>query len=140
MGLDKIHRLTQAGSQVYFHMENYDGSFEYAHYQAFTVHDVTTAYRMNVDAFGYQGTLKELLSYHDNMKFSSFDRDNDQSAKSINCCENLDGGGFWYRSCYHFNPNGVFGKQASGGVAYYDGGIKAVKTFLMKVKRRQGLC
>ena len=138
MGLDKIHRLTQAGSQVYFHMENYDGSFEYAHYQAFTVHDVTTAYRMNVDAFGYRGSIKELLSYHDNMKFSTFDRDNDK--KSSNCCDTHDGGGWWWNTCYTFNPNGVHGKQTHGGMAYYDSGHQYVKTFLMKVKRRHGLC
>ena len=117
-------------------MENYDGSFEYAHYQAFTVHDVTTAYRMNVDTFGYQGTLREQLSNHDNMKFSTFDRDNDKNRD--NCCHIYDGGGWWWNN--NFNPNGVYGKQASGGMAYYDGGEIPVKTFLMKVKQRQGLC
>ena len=140
LGLDKMHRLTQGGSQLYFHMENYDGTFEYAHYQAFTVHDVTTAYRMNVDVLGYKGTLKELLSVHDNMKFSTFDRDNDKRTNGDCCKSHLDGGGFWYNDCWHFNPNGVFGKEGFGGIAYYDGGVKSVKTFQMRVKRRQGLC
>ena len=94
---------------------------------------------MNVYTFGYQGTLREQLRYHDNRKFSTFDRDNDEK-KDGSCCLDLDGGGFWYDACWAFNPNGVFGKKAGGGVAYYDGGIIPVKTFLMKVKRRQGLC
>ena len=94
---------------------------------------------MNVDTFGYQGTLKELLSHHDDRKFSTFDRDNDVKSDG-SCCLDLDGGGFWYDACWAFNPNGVFGKKAGGGVAYYDTKTIPVKTFLMKVKRRQGLC
>lgn len=136
--MDKIHRLTKTGTQVYFHMENYDGSYEHAHYKAFTVHDVTTAYRMNVDAFGYEGSLREIFSYHNGMQFSTYDRDNDKNGD--NCCQTHDGGGWWWNGCYTLNPNGVYGKQAKGGIAYYDGGVFPVKTFLIKIKRRQGLC
>lgn len=98
LGLDKIHRLSKAGTQIYFLLENYDDTFEHAHYKAFTVHDVTTAYRMNVDDFGYEGTLKKgRFGYHNDMKFSTFDRDNDVS--SSNCCQSADGGGWWFRGC-----------------------------------------
>ena len=119
-------------------MENYDGTFEHAHYQAFTVHDVTTAYRMNVDPFGYEGTLKDRFSYHDDMKFSTFDRDNDKH--STNCCDEHGGGGWWLKDCWHLNPNGVYGKHGYGGIAYYDGGNRPLKNFLIKIQRRKGLC
>jgi hypothetical protein len=72
-------------------MENYDGSRDYAHYNVFTVYEAATAYRMNVDTFGYRGSIIELLSYHDNQKFSTYDRDN--NASSSNCCKDRDGGG-----------------------------------------------
>lgn len=126
------------GTQVFLYMENYDGSFEHAHYKAFTVHDVTTAYRMNVDPFSYEGSIKELFSFHNDMKFSTYDRDNDKN--SGNCCQSNDGGGWWYNSCYRFNPNGVYGKQTNGGVGYYDKKDILVKNFLIKIKRRHGLC
>lgn len=138
LGLDKIHRLSKAGSQIYFHMETYDGSFEYEHYTAFTVHDVTTAYKMNVDAFGYEGTLKNRLSYHNDMKFSTYDRDNDKSGG--NCCLSHDGGGWWWNSCYLLNPNGIYGKETKGGVSYYDGRVFPIKNMVIKVKKRNGLC
>lgn len=119
-------------------MENYDGSFEHAHYKVFTVHDATTAYRMNVDAFGYEGSLNELFSIHNDMQFTTFDRDNDKNDR--NCCQLHGGGGWWFESCYKFNPNGLYGIQTSAGIAYYDGKDNPVKNFLIKIKRRQGLC
>ena len=118
-------------------MEKYDGAFEHAHYKVFTVHDATTAYRMNLDTFGYDGTVAEKLSHHDNMKFSTFDRDND--AHSTNCCERYGGGGFWYNSCYNYNPNGLYGVKSESGVAA-NGGHMHVKNMVIKVKRRHGLC
>ncbi|XP_053397716.1 fibrinogen-like protein A isoform X1 [Mercenaria mercenaria] len=140
LGLEKIHRLTGDGNQIYFDIENYDGSKEYAHYKVFTVHGAATVYRMNVDAFGYEGTLKELLSYHDNRKFSTYDRDND--ASTGNCCkDSLDGGGWWYNDCYRLgNMNGVFGKKELGGTGYYDGGHIEIKTVVIKVKSVNGVC
>lgn len=118
-------------------MQLYDGTTNYANYKAFVVHDVTTAYRMNVDSFGYNGSVRETFSYHNDMKFSTFDRDNDKN--DANCCQNVDGGGWWYNSCWNYNPNGVYGKQASGGIAYY-GSPTYVKNMEIKIRRRLGFC
>ncbi|XP_053389585.1 ficolin-2-like [Mercenaria mercenaria] len=82
LGLEKIHRLTRGRNQIYFDMENYDGTTEYAHYRVFTVHEAATAYTMNVDAYDYDGSIQELLSYYNNMKFSTFDRENDVSSRN----------------------------------------------------------
>ncbi|XP_060557195.1 microfibril-associated glycoprotein 4-like [Ruditapes philippinarum] len=140
LGLEKIHRLTIGGSQIYFDMENYEGEKEYAHYKVFTVHDATTAYTMNVNAFNYEGNIGELFSYHNNMKFSTYDRDND--ASSGNCCQKyLDGGGWWYKECYRLgNLNGVYGKREQGGIGLWTTKNVPVKNVLIKVKNMHGQC
>jgi len=139
LGLETIHRLTKEGTEIYFDIENHDGTRDYAHYKSFTVHGATTVYKMNVDKFGYDGTLGELLSYHDNQKFSTFDRDNDKH--SGNCAQDLDGGGWWYNGCYRLgNPNGVFGKKTPGGIGYWAGKAVLVKTFTIRIKQKCGVC
>ncbi|XP_045162923.2 microfibril-associated glycoprotein 4-like [Mercenaria mercenaria] len=140
LGLERIHRLTNDGSQIFFDIENYDGSKDFAHYKVFTVHGASTTYTMNVDPFGYKGTISELLSYHNNFKFSTYDRDND--GHSGNCCkDSLDGGGWWYSSCYRLgNVNGVYGKQETGGIGYWTTKNIPIKNITIKVKRMDGVC
>jgi hypothetical protein len=121
-------------------MENYDGSRDYAHYNVFTVHEAVTAYRMNVDAFGYRGSIRELLSYHNNQKFSTYDRDNDANTNG-NCVISHGRGGWWYNTCYMLgNLNGIYGKRELGGVGYYDGDHLQIKNVEMKVKAMHGVC
>ena len=45
------------------------------------------------------------LGYHNNMPFSTFDRDNSVSG---NCATELNGG-WWYNDCLKGNLNGVYG-------------------------------
>ena len=118
----------------------WDGSKEFAHYKVFTVHEAATEYTMNVDAFGYNGSLKELLSYHNNRKFSTYDRDNDASSK--NCCElYAGGGGWWYDNCYRLgHVNSVFGKKEEGGIGYWDTTNVPIKNIYIRVKTMNGTC
>ncbi|XP_060561045.1 microfibril-associated glycoprotein 4-like [Ruditapes philippinarum] len=141
LGLEKIHRLTRDGSQIYFDMENYEGKKEYLHYKVFTVHEAATAYKMNVDAFNYEGNIKELLSYYNNMKFSTYDRENDVSSR--NCVSVLDGAGLWYKDCWRLGGlNGVYGKRREGGIGYWTHSKKTVpvKNVAIKVKDLAGQC
>ena len=139
MGLEKIHRLTKTGSQIYFHLENYDGKVDHAHYKVFKVHDTTISYKMNVDAFGYAGTIKDLLSYHNNMKFSTYDRDNDESSE--NCAKTLNGGAWWYKSYYRLgNFNSLYGKREAHGLGYYDTSFVPIRNTHIKLKCRHALC
>ena len=133
LGLEKIHRLTKDGAEIYFDIGFYNGSRYYAHYKSFTVHDATTIYRMNVDAFGYTGSMTEGFSYHNDMKFSTYDRDNDASDKS-NCAQTYGGGGWWYKSCSNIGIlNGVFGKNGTGGLKIAS---VYIETVTIKVKQR----
>jgi len=137
LGLEKIHRLTKDGAEIYFDIGNYDGTREYAHYKNFTVHDATTLYKMNVDSTGYSGSIAELFSYHDDMKFSTYDRDNDDSG-SHNCAQYFGGGGWWFKSCFRLgNFNGVFGKQDVSGIRYANGSVYLyVKTVTIRLRQR----
>ncbi|XP_053383517.1 fibrinogen-like protein A [Mercenaria mercenaria] len=140
LGLEKIHRLTRDGSQIHFNIENYDGTKDYEQYQVFTVQGAATAYTLNVDAFNYEGSICELLSYHNNMKFSTYDRDND--IWPSNCCvEESDGGGWWYKECYKLgNMNGVFGKTSQGGIGYRTTKNILIKKVTIKLKNINGQC
>lgn len=140
LGLEKIHRLTQKGSQLKFELGRYNHPSVHAHYEAFKVNDAMSRYTMNVDKFGYSGTIKEMLSYHDGMRFSTFDRDNDRLGDS---CSRLYGNsGWWFNGCYRLgNLNGVFGEQTKSGMSYWlDGHDVYLNTTLMKVMPMKGSC
>eukprot|EP00731_Ephydatia_muelleri_P034222 Em0051g14a len=50
---------------------------------------------------GYDG-----LSYHNGMKFTTLDHDNENWG--ANCASQNSRGGFWYNACYSVNPNGEY--------------------------------
>ncbi|KAL3871519.1 hypothetical protein ACJMK2_039513 [Sinanodonta woodiana] len=134
LGLNNIHRLTKDGSQIYIHLQHYNGSWLYAHYKDFTVNNAATAYRMNVDKYGFEGTTPEIFGYHDNMKFSTHERDNDNYGTS--CSVSLHGdSGWWFNACYYLNPNGMYNFKGTGGLSYYSGGIIYMKNSVIKLKR-----
>ncbi|XP_052761679.1 ficolin-1-like [Mya arenaria] len=139
LGLQEIHRLTQGGSQIYFGITNYDDTTDFAHYQTFTVHGAATKYRMNVDAYGYKGSINELFADHDNMAFSTYERDNYVHA-TANCAGSGGGGWWWKKCCLLGNLNGIFGKKGEGGLNYYDSSHIPIKAVEMKIKAINGTC
>ena len=75
-----------------------------AKYANFEVDNETTGYRLHVS--GYTGNVNDGLKYHDGMKFSTYDRDNDKDP-SVDCTKR-DLGGWWYNACTHANLNGHY--------------------------------
>ena len=56
---------------------------------------------------GYAGPAGgDALKYHNSMKFSTYDKDNDNSA-GRNCTKHYPGG-WWYNSCLRSNLNGEY--------------------------------
>ena len=120
LGNDKIHRLTVARpSSLRVELEDWNGVRVYAKYGKFKIGDGQAKYRLEVGS--YSGTAGDsLISQHNNMAFSTKDRDNDRW--SSNCAVSFTGA-WWYGDCYHTNLNGKYlGNvwQGSGnGIRWY---------------------
>nr|XP_034338050.1 fibrinogen-like protein A [Crassostrea gigas] len=104
IGNDLLHRLTSLKPQeLRVNMERFNGEKAYAVYSNFSVGDETSKYKLEVN--GYSGNTGVSLNYHNNMKFSTPDKDNDNYSGS---CATRWGSGWWFNACYRANPNGQY--------------------------------
>ncbi|CAB4007966.1 Hypothetical predicted protein [Paramuricea clavata] len=119
LGLDRIHRLTKLGQNV-LRVDLMDWSNEtaYAKYGSFSVASAESdRYRLNLGSFS--GNAGDSLAYQNRMKFSTYDRDNDQD--STNCAA-YNQGAWWYKSCQHSNLNGRYlkaGEKSAKGTRWW---------------------
>ena len=106
LGNDKIHRLTAARpSSLRVELEDWNRVRVFAKYDKFKIGDGRAQYRLEVDS--YSGTAGDsLISEHNNMAFSTKDRDNDRL--SFGSCAVTWTGAWWYRRCYNSNLNGKY--------------------------------
>ena len=104
LGNDKIHRLTASRpSSLRVELKDWNGVRAYAKYGKFNIGDEQAQYRLEVGS--YSGTAADSLSYHNNMAFSTKDRDNDRD--SNNCAVRWTGA-WWYKNCHYSNLNGKY--------------------------------
>ena len=111
LGLEKIHRITQIENhELLVTMVHPDGKTFTSKYDLFKVDSAATDYQLDLGEFikADKHDGGNSFSYHDNQKFSTFDRDND---KSLENCAEKHHGAWWYKSCHEVNLNG----------RYYDG-------------------
>ncbi|XP_044178626.1 fibrinogen C domain-containing protein 1-like [Acropora millepora] len=117
LGNDKIHRLTATrASSLRVELEDWNGVRVYAKYGRFNIGDEEAKYRLEVSSFS--GTAGDSLVGHNNMAFSTKDRDNDRYSGGK--CTVLYTGAWWYDSCHNSNLNGKYlgNKQDSQGVLW----------------------
>ncbi|XP_062611749.1 tenascin-like [Saccostrea cucullata] len=97
IGLNNLSYYTNTGLRVMrIEMEDVDGYRGYAQYSIFLVGDISTKYKLTVA--GYGGTSGyDAFSYHNNMKFSTSDQDNDVSPNKN--CAFVNGEPWWHRDC-----------------------------------------
>ncbi|XP_046861550.1 angiopoietin-related protein 7-like [Xenia sp. Carnegie-2017] len=96
LGLDKIHRLTSARkNKLRIDLVDTSGTKKYAEYEDFVVKDENSKYQLSIGK--YTGTADDDLSYHNNMKFSTKDSDNDKD--NSGSCVYPGEGGWWYNRC-----------------------------------------
>ena len=111
LGNDLLSQLTQNGRyKLRFELQLRNLSWYWAEYSSFIVHSETTNYTMLVS--GYSGNAGDALSDHNNMMFTTYDRDNDpwthvRPDYRNNCATFYDGGGFWYKGCALCRVNAV---------------------------------
>lgn len=55
------------------------------------------------------------LDYHNNMKFSTQDQDNDRDP---GYCADRFSSGWWFNECYKANPNGLYTDSEKNGWEY----------------------
>ena len=105
LGNDKIHRLTAARPRsLRVEVEDWKGVRAYAKYGKFNIGDEHAKYRLDVGS--YSGTAGDSLAYHNNMAFSTKDRDNDRWS-GTNCAVRFTGA-WWYDDCSYSNLNGKY--------------------------------
>ena len=118
LGNDKIHRLTASRpSSLRVELEDWSGSKAYAKYGKFNISDEQAQYRLEVGS--YSGTAGDSLTYHNNMAFSTKDRDNDKDSK--HCAVEFTGA-WWYKYCHWSNLNGQYlgDKRDARGARWYN--------------------
>ena len=103
-GLKNIHCLTTRGDvELRIDLKNDNGTAITWTYQVFKVGGPEGSYLLTVG--GGEGTTSyDALFFHNNLRFSTHDRDNDLSS-SGNCATNYKGG-WWFRQCLRSNLNG----------------------------------
>ena len=134
LGNDKIHRLTASkASSLRVELKDWNRGKAYAKYGKFKIGDEQAQYRLEVRS--YSGTAGDSLAVHNNMAFSTKDRDNDRYGK--NCAVSVTGA-WWYNSCRFSSLNGRYlGDTISGkGINWWHwkNGLVSLKFTEMKLR------
>lgn len=135
LGNQQVSMITAQGwYELRIDLENPDNQAAYAGYQLFKLGGWGTEYTLNIT--GYYGTAGDSLHYANGYRFSTYDKDLDNS--TINNCADLFHGAWWYVDCHTSNLNGLYGSSAYGtGLNWLSFGgynVSMVKTE-MKVRR-----
>ncbi|VDI77825.1 Hypothetical predicted protein [Mytilus galloprovincialis] len=126
LGNRHIHRLTSSGTyELRIDLTDKNNTKKYAKYKTFVVGDATSQYKLAIG--GYSGDAGDSLSYHNGMKFSTVDRDND--LLSSNCAKNH--GPWWLRGCSHSALN----SPSRDYWKWYDISGHYVKTSVMMIRK-----
>ncbi|XP_069617505.1 fibrinogen-like protein 1-like protein [Ranitomeya imitator] len=120
LGNEHIHLLsTQQLHRARFRLRSASGLQHLANYDSFSLEGENLCYRIRLGR--YSGTAGDAMTSgepnagHDNMKFSTKDRDNDLSGSN---CAYVGGGGWWYDNCRFANLNtgaGIYWQQLCRG-------------------------
>ncbi|XP_037710486.1 fibrinogen-like protein A [Drosophila subpulchrella] len=95
IGLEKLHLITKAHHcQVLIELRDKKGHRRYAHYDQIEIGSEKESYVLKVVG-SYSGTAGDSLKYHENAKFSTYDRDNDLHTEN---CAKHHHGGWWFKN------------------------------------------
>ena len=139
LGLEKINRLTTSGgsNNLRVDLEDFDGNKRFADYSGFSVANAQIQYKLTVA--WYSGNAGSGLSWHNQMMFTTRDRDNDRLSGD-NCAQRYKGA-WWYQNGHDSNLNGLYlvGNHTSYGDGvnwgYWKGDHYSLKFTEMKVRR-----
>ncbi|XP_065805411.1 microfibril-associated glycoprotein 4 [Labrus bergylta] len=138
LGLENIFHLTlRKKYELLVDMEDFSGNTAFARYTSFSIDPETYGYKLHVSGF-IDGGAGDSLAVHNEMKFSTFDKDQDTWPN--NCAKSFLGA-FWYINCLDANPNGVYRWGADAtlnavGVEWehWKGNNYSLKSISMKIR------
>ena len=100
-GLEELHCLTQRGQwEMRIDFQQTNNVRSYLHYNNFSIGSANEEYPLTIGGFTGVGT--DRLAYHNRMKFSTQDNDNDRWGSN---CAASHRGGWWFNACVHSNIN-----------------------------------
>ncbi|KAK6965999.1 BgMFREP25.1 [Biomphalaria glabrata] len=135
LGNENIFKLTSTGQYDLRIDLEYNNKTYFAQYENFKVLSETEKYKLKIGK--YSGNATDSLSDHNNMFFSTFNKDNDKY--SGNCAE-MYSGAWWYNACHYSNLNGKWGSKSSGvglNWSHLTGSYISVSFSEMKIKERE---
>jgi len=104
-GLATIFSTTNRGeTQIYIHGGRFNGGTRFSKYSSFRIENEETDYKLHFDTL--LAGIHSIV-YNNGAPFSTMDDDND-SHENNNCAHR---GGFWYKACSQFFPNGMYQPQ-----------------------------
>ncbi|XP_076084687.1 fibrinogen C domain-containing protein 1-A-like isoform X3 [Mytilus galloprovincialis] len=126
LGNKHIHSLTSSGKyELRIDLMDLSHKKKYAVYKTFVVGDAESKYKLTIG--DYSGNAGNQMVYHNEMKFSTFDQDNDQhDAKCANSY-----GPWWHKSCCHSGLN----KKFNTNLYWNDFNSNAAKTSVMMIRK-----
>ncbi|KAL2102878.1 hypothetical protein ACEWY4_002046 [Coilia grayii] len=134
LGLEAIHLLTaKTKHELRVDLEDFEGNKAFAKYSSFSICNELDGYRLTVSGF-QNGGAGDSLAYHNEQKFSTFDRD----LSKANCPLGTMGP-FWHNACYYANLNGVYtwGQHSVHGANWRGWKeFKSLKAISMKIRPR----
>ncbi|KAI8747837.1 BgiBFREP21.3 [Biomphalaria glabrata] len=135
LGNENIFNLTSTGQYDLRIDLEFNNKKYFAKYEKFKVLSETEKYKLKIG--NYSGNAGNSLSGHNNMFFSTFDRDNDILG-DLNCAEDRSGA-WWYGNCHRSNLNGLWGRTSSKGMNWAEltDWSKSVSFSEMKIRERK---
>ncbi|XP_076839355.1 microfibril-associated glycoprotein 4-like [Brachyhypopomus gauderio] len=138
LGLENLYQLTlKRKYELRVDLQDFEGVTVYARYSSFSVESETEGYKLHVSGF-INGGAGDSMAYHNEQKFSTFDKDQD-AHKELNCARSYLGA-FWYNACHHANPNGIYlwGRDgtifAIGNAWFHWKGYDGLMSIVMKIR------
>ncbi|XP_061179433.1 ficolin-1-like [Saccostrea echinata] len=118
LGNQILHEIVTNGSfELRIDLEEDTGEWRYAKYSHFSIGGPETFYTLSVT--GYTGNANDSFSPHSEMKFSTYDMDNDIHIDSALNCAYVFQGAWWYAMCAVSNLNGLYGSDNQKGLFWY---------------------
>lgn len=103
-GNENLYQMTSYSNYTLrIDMYGWEDDHAFVEYGIFFISSEQTGFRLNIGS--YHGTAGDSLNYHNDMKFTTIDRDND---KWFLNCAIKDEAGWWYKNCGYSSLNGLY--------------------------------